>query len=174
MLLYILRRIAILIPVYLGLTLSTFTLIRLVPGDAVEIMMGERMVDPELHARALERLGLDKPLIVQYWDYLTGILTGDFGQSFRTRTPVLQDFFAHFVPTLELALCAIVIASVVGVSLGIFAALRRGTWIDYTLMSGALAGYSMPIYLLGPILTVYSPIISACCPLLVSYLSRSF
>ena len=60
MLLYILRRIAILIPVYLGLTLSTFTLIRLVPGDAVEIMMGERMVDPELHARALERLGLDK------------------------------------------------------------------------------------------------------------------
>jgi len=62
MLLYILRRIAILIPVYLGLTLSTFTLIRLVPGDAVEIMMGERMVDPELHARALERLGLDKPL----------------------------------------------------------------------------------------------------------------
>jgi len=153
MLLYILRRIAILIPVYLGLTLSTFTLIRLVPGDAVEIMMGERMVDPELHARALERLGLDKPLIVQYWDYLTGILTGDFGQSFRTRTPVLQDFFAHFVPTLELAVCAIVIASVIGVSLGIFAALRRGTWIDYTLMSEALAGYSMPIYLLGPILT---------------------
>ena len=135
MLLYILRRIAILIPVYLGLTLSTFTLIRLVPGDAVEIMMGERMVDPELHARALERLGLDKPLIVQYWDYLTEISTGDFGQSFRNRTPVLQDFFAHFVPTLELALCAIVIASVVGVSLGIFAALRRGTWIDYTLMS---------------------------------------
>src|SRR5699024_3879208 len=67
--------------------------------------------------------------------------------------PVLQDFFAHFVPTLELAVCAIIIASVVGVSLGIFAALRRGTWIDYTLMSGALAGYSMPIYLLGPILT---------------------
>ena len=153
MLLYILRRIAILIPVYLGLTLSTFTLIRLVPGDAVEIMMGERMVDPELHARALERLGLDKPLVIQYWDYLTGILTGDFGVSFRTRTPVLPDFFAHFVPTLELAVCAIVIASIIGVSLGIFAALRRGTWIDYTLMSGALAGYSMPIYLLGPILT---------------------
>ena len=65
MLLYILRRILILIPVYIGLTLSTFTLIRLVPGDAVEIMMGERVVDPEMHAQALARLGLDKPLPVQ-------------------------------------------------------------------------------------------------------------
>ena len=153
MLLYILRRILILIPVYIGLTLSTFTLIRLVPGDVVEVMMGERMVDPAMHAQALQRLGLDKPLPVQYWDYLSGILRGDFGTSFRTRTPVLQDFFAHFIPTLELALCAILIASVLGISLGIIAALRRGTWLDYTLMSGALAGYSMPIYLLGPILT---------------------
>ena len=153
MLLYILRRILILIPVYIGLTLSTFTLIRLVPGDAVEIMMGERMVDPAMHAQALARLGLDKPLPIQYWDYITGIMQGDFGASFRTRTPVLQDFFAHFVPTLELAVCAITIASIIGVSLGIIAALRRGSWVDYTLMSGALAGYSMPIYLLGPILT---------------------
>ena len=107
MLLYILRRILILIPVYIGLTLSTFTLIRLVPGDVVEVMMGERMVDPAMHAQALQRLGLDKPLPVQYWDYLSGILRGDFGTSFRTRTPVLQDFFAHVIPTLELALCAI-------------------------------------------------------------------
>ena len=153
MLLYILRRILILIPVYIGLTLSTFTLIRLVPGDVVEVMMGERMVDPAMHAQALQRLGLDKPLPVQYWDYLSGILRGDFGTSFRTRTPILQDFFAHFIPTLELALCAIIIASILGISLGIIAALRRGSWLDYTLMSGALAGYSMPIYLLGPILT---------------------
>lgn len=153
MLMYIIRRILVLIPVYIGLTLSTFTLIRLVPGDAVEVMMGERMLDPEMHAQALERLGLNKPILVQYWDYLSGILTGDFGTSFRTRTPVLEDFWLHFVPTVELALCAITIASIVGVSLGIIAALKRGTWLDYTLMSGALAGYSMPIYLLGPILT---------------------
>lgn len=150
---FILRRILILIPVYLGLTLTTFTLIRMVPGDVVEVMMGEKMVDPEMHAQALQRLGLDKPLPLQYWDYLSGILTGDFGTSFRTRTPVLEDFFRHFVPTLELAICAITIASVVGISMGIIAALRRGSWLDYTLMSGALAGYSMPIYLLGPILT---------------------
>ncbi|UNU73174.1 ABC transporter permease subunit [Moraxella nasovis] len=150
---FILRRILLMIPIYIGLTISTFTLIRLVPGDVVQVMMGERTVDPALRAEMLTRLGLDKPIIVQYWDYLVRILSGDFGETFRTRTPVLQDFFHHFVPTLELAICAMIIASIVGVSLGIAAALKRGTWLDYALMSGALAGYSMPIYLLGPILT---------------------
>lgn len=153
MLSYILRRILLMIPIYIGLTITTFTLIRLVPGDPVLVMMGERNVDPAVRDAMMQRLGLDKPIIVQYWDYLMKILSGDFGATFRTRTPVLEDFFHHFIPTVELALCAIVIASVVGVTLGIVAALKRGTWLDYVLMSGALAGYSMPIYLLGPILT---------------------
>ena len=150
---YIIRRILLMVPIYIGLTITTFTLIRLVPGDVVTVMMGERTADPALREAMLQRLGLDKPIIVQYWDYLLKILRGDFGQTFRTRTPVLQDFFHHFIPTVELALCAMIIATVVGVSLGIMAALKRGTWLDYILMSGALAGYSMPIYLLGPILT---------------------
>lgn len=153
MLSYILRRVLLMIPIYIGLTITTFTLIRLVPGDPVLVMMGERSVDPAVREAMLHRLGLDKPIVVQYWDYLTKILSGDFGETFRTRTPVLQDFFHHFIPTLELAVCAIIIATVVGVILGIVAALKRGTWLDYLLMSGALAGYSMPIYLLGPILT---------------------
>lgn len=153
MFLFILRRILILIPVYLGITLSTFSLIRMVPGDVVEVMMGEKAVDPALHAAALQRLGLDKPLAVQYFHYLKDIFTGNFGVSFRDRTPVLEDFLSHFIPTLELGLCAMMIATVCGVSLGIVAALKRGSWLDYTLMSGALVGYSMPIYLLGPILT---------------------
>ena len=153
MLSFIIRRLLLLIPVFIGLTLSTFTLIRLVPGDVVEVMMGERAVNPELHAAAMKRLGLDKPILVQYWDYLMRLLHGDFGKSFRDQMPVLDDFFAHFIPTLELAFSAMLIASVIGVTLGIIAALRRGSWLDYTLMTGALAGYSMPIYLLGPILT---------------------
>ena len=124
---FIIRRLLLLIPVFIGLTLSTFALIRLVPGDVVEVMMGERAVNPELHAAAMKRLGLDQPLLVQYWDYLMRLLHGDFGKSFRDQMPVLDDFFAHFVPTLELAFCAILIASVVGVSLGIIAALRRGS-----------------------------------------------
>lgn len=150
---FIFRRILILIPVYLGLTLSTFSLIRMVPGDIVEVMMGEKAVDPALHAAAMARLGLDKPLAIQYLNYLKDILTGNFGNSFRDRTPVLDDFIAHFIPTVELALVAMCIATVLGVTMGIIAALRRGSWLDYTLMTGALAGYSMPIYLLGPILT---------------------
>lgn len=150
---FIIKRILILIPVYLGLTLSTFTLIRLVPGDVVEIMMGEKAVDPAVHAAAMKRLGLDQPLPVQYFNYLKDIFSGNFGNSFRDKTPVLDDFLSHFVPTVELALCAMIIATILGVALGITAALKRGSWIDYTLMSGALAGYSMPIYLLGPILT---------------------
>ena len=83
MLSYIFRRFLVLIPVFIGLTLSTFALIRLVPGDVVEVMMGEKRVDPILHAQAMHRLGLDKPLIVQYWDYLMRLLQGDFGKSFR-------------------------------------------------------------------------------------------
>lgn len=150
---FILKRIALMIPIYIGLTLSTFTLIRLVPGDILQIMMGERKIDPEVHAQMMHRLGLDQPLIVQYWHYLLRILHGDFGTSFRTRLPILNDFFNHFIPTVELAACAMVISTLVGVTLGIIAALRRGSWLDYSLMTGALAGYSMPIYLLGPILT---------------------
>ncbi len=153
MLSYILRRMLLMIPIYIGLTISTFTLIRLVPGDIVQVMMGERSVDPTVRAEMLHRLGLDKPLIAQYWDYLSKILRGDFGETFRTRVPVFQDFMAHFIPTVELAVCAMIIATILGVLLGIVAALRRGSWVDYLLMSSALAGYSMPIYLLGPILT---------------------
>ncbi|MGL4768142.1 MAG: ABC transporter permease [Formosimonas sp.] len=150
---FILKRILVLIPVFFGLTLSTFALIRMVPGDTVEVMMGQRAVDPEMHAQAMHRLGLDKPLYAQYWDYLVKLAHGDFGQSFRDQIDVGADFFAHFIPTLELALVAMTLASVIGVALGIIAALNRGRWLDYSLMVGALAGYSMPIYLLGPILT---------------------
>ena len=96
---FIIRRLLLLIPVFIGLTLSTFALIRLVPGDVVEVMMGERAVNPELHAAAMKRLGLDKPILVQYWDYLMRLLQGDFGKSFRDQMPVVNDFFAHFVPT---------------------------------------------------------------------------
>lgn len=153
MLSFIVRRFLVLIPVFFGITLSTFALIRMIPGDIVEVMMGQRAVDPELHAQAMHRLGLDKPLYIQYWDYLVKLFHGDFGQSFRDQSDVWTDFWAHFFPTLELTMVAMAIATVFGVALGIIAALNRGKWLDYTLMTGALAGYSMPIYLLGPILT---------------------
>ena len=74
---FIFKRVLLLIPIFIGLTLSTFTLVRMVPGDIVQVLMGERMVDPELHAAAMKRLGLDQPLPIQYFDYLKKIFTGD-------------------------------------------------------------------------------------------------
>lgn len=153
MLAYILRRLVLLVPTLMGLTLCTFTLVRLVPGDTVEVMMGERAVNPELHAAALHRLGLDRPLPVQYFDYVWRVLQGDFGKSFRDQSEVWHDFIAHFIPTLELSFAAMLIATLGGVSMGVWAGLRRGTWVDYVLMGKALVGYSMPIYLLGPVMT---------------------
>lgn len=85
---FIARRVGLLIPTFFGITLLTFALIRLIPGDPVEVMMGERRVDPEMHAQAMERLGLNKPLYAQYIDYIGKLARGDLGESLRTRTSV--------------------------------------------------------------------------------------
>ncbi len=152
MLSYILRRLLILIPTVLGVTLLTFSLIRLIPGDPVEVMMGERTLDPQLHAAALARLGLDKPLYVQYANYLGSLLQGDLGRSLKTQVAVWSEFKSLFPATLELALVALLIALVVGMAAGVLAAVKRGTWVDHTVMTGALTGYSMPIFWWGLLL----------------------
>ena len=85
MLSFIARRLGLLIPTFFGVTLLAFALIRLIPGDPVEVMMGERRVDPQMHAEAMHRLGLDKPLPAQYLDYISQLAQGDLGQSLRTR-----------------------------------------------------------------------------------------
>ena len=82
---FIARRLGLLIPTFFGITLLTFALIRMIPGDPVEVMMGERRVDPEMHAQAMERLGLNKPLYAQYLDYIGKLAQGDLGESLRTR-----------------------------------------------------------------------------------------
>ncbi|HEY9094122.1 MAG TPA: ABC transporter permease subunit, partial [Hydrogenophaga sp.] len=146
------RRLLILIPTVLGVTLLTFSLIRLIPGDPVEVMMGERTLDPQLHAAALARLGLDKPLYVQYANYLGSLLQGDLGRSLKTQVAVWSEFKSLFPATLELALVALLIALVVGMAAGVLAAVKRGTWVDHTVMTGALTGYSMPIFWWGLLL----------------------
>ncbi len=89
---FLIKRIGVVIPTFIGVTLLTFALIRLIPGDPVELMAGERGVDPARHAQLLHEMGLDKPLLVQYWDYLVGIFQGDLGTSIVTREPVLREF----------------------------------------------------------------------------------
>lgn len=149
---FILKRIGVVIPTFLGVTLLTFSLIRLIPGDPVELMAGERGVDPVRHAELLAQMGLDKPLLIQYWHYLTGILHGDLGTSIVTREPVIREFFTLFPATLELSICAIIIAVVIGLPAGIIAAVRRGKMTDYTVMGLSLTGYSMPIFWWGLLL----------------------
>jgi dipeptide transport system permease protein len=123
-----------------------------VPGDPIEVRRGERGISPERLAQLRHEMGLDQPVLKQFWDYAWGILHGDFGTSIISRTPVLHEFFTLFPATLELTLCAMVMATLVGVPAGVFAAVRRGKIYDQALMGAALTGYSMPIFWWGLIL----------------------
>ena len=155
MLSFLLRRLALVVPTFIGVTLLAFSLIHLVPGDPVEAMTGERGMEPERHERLLREFGLDRPLPVQYLDYLWHVVTGDFGQSVTTQLPVLEEFLTLFPATIELALCAMILATVIGLAVGIIAALKRNTLADYAVMGASLAGYSMPIFWWGLLLILF-------------------
>ena len=152
---FIARRVGLLIPTFFGITLLTFALIRMIPGDPVEVMMGERKVDPKMHAQAMERLGLNKPLYMQYLDYIGNLAQGDLGESLRTRTSVWKEFTTLFPATLELAFAALIIAGTLGVLAGVVAALKRGSLFDHGVMGVSLVGYSMPIFWWGLILIMF-------------------
>lgn len=143
---FFLRRIGLIIPTFLGITLLVFSLIHLIPGDAVEAMSGERGMDPARYARLLHEFGLDRPLYVQYFDYLANVLHGELGNSITTHEPVLREFLTLFPATLELGFCAILLALVIGLPAGMLAALKRNTFLDYSVMGISLTGYSMPIF----------------------------
>jgi len=149
---FILRRLWLLLPSVLGITLLTFSLIRMIPGDPIEVMVGERTLDPVMHAAALHRLGLDKPLYLQYVDYLRNLAHGDLGQSLITHDNVWTEFKTLFPATLELALAAMMLAVVVGLLAGVIAAIKRGSLFDHGVMGLSLAGFSMPIFWLGLLL----------------------
>jgi dipeptide transport system permease protein len=146
MLRFILRRIAILVPTVLGVTAVAFLFVRLLPGDPVLMLAGERGLSPERYQQELHRFGFDLPLWQQYFGYLGRLLSGDFGTSFITKRPVSSEFWALLPATLELSFCAIVLAIAIGIPVGVIAAVRRGRIADQALMTGALVGYSMPIF----------------------------
>ena len=152
MLQFIATRLALVVPTFFGVTLLTFALIHLVPGDPIEILVGERAIDPARHAQLRAELGLDKPLLVQYGRYIAGVLSGDLGRSIVTREPVADEFLARFPATVELAFCAVLLALALGLPAGIVAAVRRGSVADYAVMGTALTGYSMPIFWWGLLL----------------------
>ncbi|RCK52369.1 peptide ABC transporter permease [Thalassospira profundimaris] len=140
------RRLGDIIPTFFGVTLLVFFLIRLIPGDPILMMAGERGVDAARYAQLKAQYGFDQPLIMQYFHYLLGVFQGDLGKSFVTKKPVLEEFLTLFPATVELGVVAILFALVVGLPLGVIAAVRRGGIFDYTTMTVSLAGYSMPIF----------------------------
>jgi dipeptide transport system permease protein len=152
---FLLRRLATLLPTLIGVTLVAFGLIRLVPGDPIAIMMGERALDDATHARLMHELGLDQPLWRQYADYVGGLLHGDLGRSLVSHEPVSHEFLALFPATAELALFALLLAIVFGMALGTGAALRRGSLLDQGVMGVATVGYSMPVFWWGLILIMF-------------------
>ncbi|MCL8555286.1 dipeptide ABC transporter permease DppB [Proteus mirabilis] len=149
MLQFILQRLGLVIPTFIGITLLTFIFVHLIPGDPVMIMAGERGLSPERHAYLMAELGLDKPLWQQYLNYLNGIMHGDLGISLKSRIPVWDEFLPRFKATLELGICAMFFAVSVGIPVGVLAAVKRGSIFDHTAISVSLAGYSMPIFWWG-------------------------
>ncbi len=137
---------------FLGIILLTFLLVHIIPGDPVQMMLGDRVLDPARHAALIQQLGLDRPLYVQFADYVWHVLHGDLGVSIQTKTPVLTEFLTLFPATLELSVCAMLFAVAFGLPAGIVAAQRRGSWVDHSVMGTALVGFSMPIFWWGLLL----------------------
>jgi len=152
MLRFILTRVGLLIPTFLGVIFLCFFLIRLVPGDPVEVRVGERGISPERLAMFRHEMGLDQPLWKQFADYVGGVLHGDLGLSIVTHNSVLSEFLTLFPATIELTLTAMLFAVVLGLPAGLIAGVKRGSWFDHGVMTISLAGYSMPIFWWGLLL----------------------
>lgn len=151
MLQFILRRLLMLVPVIIGLTIIMFAIARILPGDPVGLAAGPNATQAEIDALAAE-FGLDQPVWVQYWTYVTGLVQGDLGTSLLTRRPVATDIAAYLPATLELVFAAMGIAIIVGIPLGLVTAVWRNRWPDYLSQIFAIGAISMPRFFLGLLL----------------------
>ncbi|WP_027410684.1 ABC transporter permease [Anoxybacteroides tepidamans] len=145
---YTVRRVFMVIPVLLGMSLVVFFMIRAIPGNPAQVILGQKATK-EAVAALTHKLGLDQPWYVQYVKYLGGLLRGDLGESIRTGTAVSHEIWPYLAATLELSLAAMFIAVIIGVNAGIVSAWFQNSWFDYAAMVLALIGVSMPIFWLG-------------------------
>ena len=152
---FFIRRLLTAIPTLFGVSVLAFVLIRLVPGDPVTLLLGERGVSPEVYAELKSSLGLDKPILEQYWNYIWNAMQGDLGVSVFSKQPVLTEFMDRFPATLELSFVALFFAVLIGIPVGIIAAVKQNTFIDYGVMGVSLVGYSMPIFWWGLVLILF-------------------
>ena len=151
---YTLNKVALTIPTLIGVTIVAFAFIRLIPGDPILLLAGERGVTEERYAQLAAQFGFDRPLWQQYFSFMGNLLQGDLGNSFVTKQPVLTEFLGRFPATVELSMFAMILAMIVGLPAGVIAAVRRGTFFDHTLMTVSLTGYSMPIFWWGLLLII--------------------
>ena len=150
---YLIRRILLTIPVLIGVATLVFSLIHLVPGDPAQAMLGDGASERDI-TDLRSRLGLDRSLPEQYVRFMRGLVRGDLGTSFRTGQPVVSAIVERVPATVELAVASMLVAMIVAIPLGIIAAVKRGTFVDYTAMTVALAGISIPNFWLGPMLAI--------------------
>ena len=155
MLLGFIKKFFLMIPTLLGASVIAFALIRWVPGDPITNMLGERGGDPEVVAEMKAKFGLDRPVVEQYFVFLGNALKGDMGVSIVSRRPVAEEFWSRFPATLELSFVALVWSVLLGIPMGILAAVKRNSFFDYSVIGVSLVGYSMPIFWWGLILVIF-------------------
>lgn len=151
MIAYVLRRVLLLVPVLVGLSMLVFAIARLLPGDPVKLAAGPQATAAEIAGLARE-FGLDRPVPLQYVDYVTGLLQGDWGRSILTRRPVADDLAVFLPATLELVIAAMALAVVVGIPAGLMAGVFRDRWPDYLSRVLSLGAVSLPRFFLGLLL----------------------
>lgn len=141
-------RLAQLVMVIIGVSVVVFVLMHVLPGDVAQMLLGDHAT-PQALARLRVQLGLNRPVWVQYERFVSAAMAGDFGVSLQTNHPAFQDVLTAFPVTLQLTLASLSIATIVGVPLGMLAALRPNSWLDHTVLTTSLLGISMPIFWLG-------------------------
>lgn len=151
---YIIRRILLLIPVLIGISLAIFFIMHMIPGDVVSSLLGFDAT-PEATLQLQKQFGLDLPWYKQYWNWISGVLKGDFGVSLRTGKPILPDILNRFKLTFQLTMMAAVISWIIAIPLGIFAAIKRNTWIDGFARIMALLWVSIPNFALATLLLLF-------------------
>jgi peptide/nickel transport system permease protein len=145
---YIARRALLAIPILIGISIIVFLMLHTAGGDPAELKLGVRG-DPESIRELRHEMGLDRPLVVQYGDFLVHAIVGDLGRSYRSNAPVANEVFARFPATVELALAAMFIGTAIGLVAGTIAGLKRNSWFDYSSTFVALLGVSIPTFWLG-------------------------
>ncbi|MFN8370548.1 MAG: ABC transporter permease [Bacteriovoracaceae bacterium] len=149
------KKILAFIPTFFLITLVSFALIRLVPGDPVMLLLGERGANPATYLELKTNLGLDKPLPIQYLNFMKNFFQGDFGTSIVSHISVWEEFKIHFPATVELSIVALIWSTILGIGFGILAAYKKNSLFDVSLMSISLAGYSLPIFWWGLMLIMF-------------------